>query len=118
MNAEQALKTRITDAVTRAVHDPATIAQPQDVMPIASAVIEAVAPQLEHAANAEPWYRSRVTIGAIVSIAIPLLGVAGVSGDVLDADQLTALLMAAGAVIGGITTLYGRWVAKAPIGKR
>ena len=118
MDAEQTLKARITDAVARAVQAPSTIAQPQDVMPIAAAVIEAVAPQLEHATNAEPWYRSRVTIGAIVSIAIPLLGAAGISGDVIDADQLTALLVAAGALIGGIITLYGRWAARAPIGRK
>ena len=116
MTAEHRINQQIVDAVAKAVSSTATVAQRQDVIPIAESVIDAVAPQIIHAANAEPWYRSRVTIGAIVSIAIPLLGAIGITSDVIDADQLTALIVAAGSLIGGIITLYGRWKAKTPIG--
>jgi hypothetical protein len=103
----------VSAAVASVVQRPDVAAQMSAVTPI----VAAVTPLVDHAANAEPWYRSRVTIGAIVSIAIPVLGALGVSADVLDADQLTAMLTAAGALVGGALTLYGRWKAKRPIGR-
>lgn len=116
MSAEQTLNSKITNAVASAVNSPVTAAQPEDVKPISASVIAAVVPAILSATNNEPWYQSRVTIGAIVSIAIPILGLIGIKSDVIDANQLTALLVAAGSVVGGIITIYGRWKAKTPIG--
>lgn len=82
-----------------------------------SAVTKEMTSVIVNQTNQEPWYQSRVTWGAIVSIVIPILGAIGVSTDVINSDQLLALGMAAGTVIGGIITLYGRWVAKKPIGE-
>jgi hypothetical protein len=103
----------VSAAVAAAVAKPEVPADAKAV----PAIVEAVTPLVEHSNNAEPWYQSRVTIGAMVSIAIPVLGALGVSADVLDADQLTAILTAAGALAGGALTLYGRWKAKQPIGR-
>ncbi len=110
-------KATILAAVTAAVSS--TVARPEVPAEAAAvpAIVQAVGPLIEHANNAEPWYQSRVTWGAIVSIAIPILGAFGVSADLLDADQLTAILTAAGAAVGGILTLWGRWKSKRPIGR-
>jgi hypothetical protein len=77
---------------------------------------QAVEPVLEHLANAEPWYQSRVTWGAIISTAVPLLGAVGIAVDWIDPDEAAALGVALGTVIGGALTLYGRWKAKRPLG--
>lgn len=87
-----------------------------DAAQVTADVTREVAAVVVNQANLEPWYQSRVTLGAIVSIAVPALGALGVSADVLDADQLTALLMAAGGLAGGLVTLHGRWRAKKPLG--
>lgn len=74
-------------------------------------------PILQHETNNEPWYRSRVTWGAIGSIALPLLGIIGVTSDIVTLDEFVAGGIAVGAMISGIVTLYGRWAARKPIGK-
>jgi hypothetical protein len=113
MSRKAALAAAVAAAVSSTVARPDVPAEPAAV----PAIVQAVGPLIEHVNNAEPWYRSRVTWGAIVSVAIPILGAFGVSVDVLDADQLTAILTAAGAAVGGILTLWGRWKAKRPIGR-
>jgi hypothetical protein len=77
---------------------------------------QAVEPVLQHLANDEPWYRSRVTWGAIISTAIPILSAVGIAVDWIDPDEAAALGVAIGTVIGGALTLYGRWKAKRPLG--
>lgn len=103
-------------AVVAAVSNPAVDASPTAALPIAESVARQVVPTVLHETNNEPWYQSRVTIGAIVSITIPLLGLFGVSADVINGDELTAILLAAGSAVGGAITLYGRWKARKPIG--
>lgn len=112
----QEIRQRVDAAVAMAASDPTLGVKPRDIVPVTEAVVQKVAPLVLHATNNEPWYQSRVTIGAIVSIAVPLLGVLGVSADVVDADQLTGILVAAGTVVGGLVTLYGRWKARKPLG--
>ena len=87
---------------------------------LGAAVAEAIAadPALHHAANAEPWYRSRVTLGAIVAGLSPLIGL--VAGHELGADErslLVDLAMAAGSLAGALIALHGRWVARVPLGR-
>lgn len=84
---------------------------------ISNAVAKEVQPVVDHLTNQEPWYRSRVTWGAIASIALPLLGAFGVSSDIIDSDQFVALGLAIGTAAGGLLTLYGRWAAKKPMGQ-
>ncbi len=57
----------VSAAVAAAVARPEVPADAKAV----PAIVEAVTPLVENATNNEPWYQSRVTIGAIVSIAIP-----------------------------------------------
>ena len=82
---------------------------------VAQEVAERVAPMVAHQSNAEPWYRSRVTLGSLASV---LTGISTVlmmfsTGD-FDPQQVT---LAAGALFGGAAALWGRWAAKKPIGR-
>lgn len=117
MSTKSIVNAAIAAAVSTTIARSDVAAKQEAVAPIVAAVTREVAPMIENANNAEPWYRSRVTIGALVSIIIPLLGLAGISSDVVDADQLTAIIVAAGSAIGGMLSLYGRWKAKRPLGQ-
>ena len=77
-----------------------------------------VAPQIEHLANAEPWYRSRVTLGAIISSVCAAIAI--FTGTAIGAeDQALAveIIAGVGVLAGNAFTAYGRWVAKKPIGR-
>ena len=91
-----------------------------DLVPaIAAALADEAAddPAMRHAANAEPWYASRVTWGALIAALAPILGI--VFGRTIGADDQAAVVefgTAAGALIGAGLALYGRWFARTPIG--
>jgi muramidase (phage lysozyme) len=80
---------------------------------IADTVINEVGPVIDHLTNNEPWYQSRVTLGALASI---IAGVAAIAGYAWDAGAVLQFLIAIGPVVGGFLALYGRWAAKKPIG--
>lgn len=93
-----------------------------DLVPAISAAVAAEAardPAIQHATNAEPWYTSRVTWGAIIAALSPLIGLL-LGHTVTAADQLAIVEFgtAAGSLIGACMALYGRWVARVPIGSR
>lgn len=117
MNAEQTLNSKITNAVASAVASPATAAKPEDVRPISASVIAAVVPAILSATNNEPWWQSRVTWGAILSLVASILAIFGVAFPSELQGQVLTAIMAAVPLIGGLVTLYGRWAAKTPIGK-
>ncbi|MCB4767961.1 hypothetical protein LGR54_05035 [Ancylobacter sp. Lp-2] len=78
------------------------------------AIRDAVA-RLDHATNAEPWYQSRVTLGALVAL---VGGIYSLALDIADGtppsvDSLTSQLTA---ILGAATVLYGRWRARKPLG--
>lgn len=77
------------------------------------AVRRELEPVIEHVTNQEPWYQSRVTLGAAASI---LSGVAGLAGFAIGADDLVTILTMVGPVLGGAFALYGRWKARKPLG--
>jgi len=86
---------------------------------ITKAIIEEVAadPAVIHASNAEPWYVSRVTWGAIIAALAPILGL--IFGHAISAEDQASLgqiAVAIGTLVGAGLTLYGRWMARAPLG--
>ena len=116
------LLNKVSGIVEDAFRDPSVAAQSDRPGPAAREVAERVvraevAPVLEHVTNSEPWYRSRVTWGALISFATPLLGLAGVRVEPGDAESITSLVLGLGPVIGAVVTLYGRWVASRPLGR-
>lgn len=82
-----------------------------------SAVTKEMTSVIVNQTNQEPWYQSRVTWGAIlagVSGALAVFGYqlpAEVQGKILDG------IIAAGPLVSMAVVLYGRWVAKKPIGE-
>ena len=84
---------------------------------VATIAASELGPMLAHQNNSEPWYQSRVTLGSLLSIGV---GIAGLFGIVIDADtsqQILVTVTALGTVIGGAVALWGRWVAKKPLGQ-
>lgn len=92
-----------------------TALAPMEAGPVAKAITDKIAPAVLHATNNEPWYQSRVTWGAIISVGTGLLSVAGIATDWLDPQEAVALGVSFGTVIGGAITLWGRWKARKPI---
>ena len=89
----------------------------RDVGRVADAVADQLAPQMVNKANAEPWYQSRVTWGALVSIGTGIGALTGIAVSPQDAELIIGVGVALGTAIGGGITLYGRWKAKKPIGQ-
>jgi hypothetical protein len=117
----------VTAAIKEASRERSNDLAPKD----AAAVAKDVAPKVEagiakqvnavvaNATNAEPWYQSRVVLGALVSGVAVVLGVAGYQLDAVDQESIVAFALAAAALAGNAYTLYGRLVArfKKPLGE-
>lgn len=84
---------------------------------VAEIVANELVPVVVHNTNNEPWYQSRVTIGALVSSAAGIAGLFGIAISPEDSELMIGVGVAAGTAIGGLVTLYGRWVAKKPLGR-
>jgi hypothetical protein len=64
----------------------------------------------------KPWYQSKTVWGALIAIAAPLLGRAGLDvGGAEQAEIADALTTLAGTV-GGLLALYGRLTATKGVG--
>ncbi len=64
----------------------------------------------------KPWYQSKTVWGALIAIAAPLLGHAGLQvGGAEQAEIADALTTLAGTV-GGLLALYGRLTATKGVG--
>lgn len=115
---KRAIAAAVVAGVTSGVASPDTKAVAADRPVITEAVLKQVAPIVAHATNSEPWYQSRVTWGAILAGVAGLLGVVG-KADLLPAElqgQIIDGLIAAAPLISMGVVLYGRYVAKKPIG--
>lgn len=86
-----------------------------DVVRIADDVTKEVSAVVVNQANLEPWYQSRVTIGALITLVSGCyaLGLDFLDGTPPTVESLTAQL---GAIVGAATVLYGRWIARKPLG--
>ncbi|BCP52841.1 hypothetical protein K32_14580 [Kaistia sp. 32K] len=85
---------------------------------ITRAIVEEIAadPAVRHATNAEPWYASRVTWGAIIAAAAPIVGlILGHSLTAEDQASLGEIAVALATLTGAGLALYGRWRARTPL---
>lgn len=115
--AFEAAKNLILPEIIKALTPDDVPVAPQNVGQVAEAVANRIAPQMVNKANAEPWYQSRVTIGALVSIGTGVAALFGIAVSPADAELIIGVGVAAGTAIGGAITLYGRWAAKKPLGQ-
>jgi len=69
--------------------------------------------------NQEPWYQSRVIIGAAISMIAQLARVAGVQLDITPEDQeaVVNLALSVLSLAGVAFALYGRMVVQKPMGQ-
>ncbi|CCE94658.1 hypothetical transmembrane protein [Sinorhizobium fredii HH103] len=116
-DAKKILENKITGAVIAAIGDPTVPAESAAAAPIINAVVTRIAPEIINATNSEPWYRSRVTLGAILAAAAGVLGMFGYAFPADVQGKVIELIIALGPVIGGAIALYGRWAARKPIGE-
>ncbi len=109
------IKTEIGQAVREVLIKPSIPVASGDVPQVTAAVTREIAPIVEHATNNEPWYQSRVTIGAVLTLISGIYALATdfADGTPPDVETFTA---SAGVIAGAILTLYGRWVARKPLG--
>lgn len=118
----EALARAVRAGVEEAIKDPAVpVTAPETLAPAAARqvehrVMDEVAPIVQNLTNNEPWYRSRVTWGALVAIALPLLRAIGVNTDLIDQGSVVDIIMSLVAAAGGLYVLYGRYVGKKPLG--
>ncbi|GAB4072805.1 hypothetical protein KHC28_00820 [Ancylobacter sonchi] len=86
-----------------------------DTAVIAKEVARAATDTIINQTNNEPWYLSRVTLGALLALVggIYSLGLDFADGAPPSVDSLTSQLTA---IVGAGTVLYGRWVARKPLG--
>lgn len=68
--------------------------------------------------TAKNWYESRGVWGAVTTIIVAVMALVGYTVDADSHAQLTDLLLALGAGIGGIFALWGRIAARQRIGRR
>lgn len=112
-----AVSAGIDRAVNKVASDPTLPLSPEDVWIVSDAVTAELRRQaaVQHATNTEPWYSSRVTLGALSAIFAGIGGVLFVlENHGFSLAQMWPHLTAIG---GGLFTLYGRWIARAPLGK-
>lgn len=117
--AAQAVLASITPAISMATHRAITNATSglggADAAVIAKEVAKETAAVVINQTNNEPWYQSRVTLGALVALVggAYSLGLDFTDGTPPSVDSLTSQLTA---IIGAVTVLYGRWIARKPLG--
>ena len=117
INAKSAIAAAIVAGVKAAAASPSNDLKKPDVVAVARQVADEVIPTVLNATNNEPWYQSRVTLGALLAAVAGVLGIFGfafpdeMQGKVLD------LVIALGPILGAGLALYGRWAAKKAIGQ-
>jgi hypothetical protein len=114
--ASRKLESKIAGAVADAVRRSDVPAEPGSVGPIADAVSREVVPEILHATNNEGFLKSWVSMGSsgsIISIVYLAFHYVYTTGDLPPPEIATPLL---GVAAGALVALYGRWVARKPIG--
>ncbi|GAB4073249.1 hypothetical protein KHC28_24025 [Ancylobacter sonchi] len=117
--AAAAVLAQLTSAITVATHqaiaNSASGLGGADAAVIAKEVAKETAAVVINQTNNEPWYQSRVTLGALLVLVGGLysLGLNFADGSPPSVDSLTSQLTA---IVGASTVLHGRWVAKKPVG--
>ncbi|TWF53276.1 hypothetical protein [Neorhizobium alkalisoli] len=115
---ENVVRAAVQKGAAKAAEEFTTKMSPADVPQVTSKVLAEVAPVVAHVTNSEPWYQSRVTVGNYVAMASVVIGpIIGHSFSPEEQGLITAVVTGAGVMAGAAFSLYGRWVAKKPLGQ-
>ncbi len=122
-SAATAVNEKIEAAVATAVMKDSVEANNSSIQPISKEVMKQITPIVLHATSNEPWYQSRVTLGAIAAVVAGIASFAGYTFDsedqkfwVENASQFIQLASGVVALGGGVLAWYGRWRARKPLG--
>lgn len=66
--------------------------------------------------DVKPWYQSKTVWGALIAIAAPLLGRAGLEVGGAEQAQIADALTTLAGTVGGLLALYGRLTATKGVG--
>ncbi|ODN69583.1 hypothetical protein [Methylobrevis pamukkalensis] len=115
MKRKEIIDQAITGGLIAAAKSTTTALDREDVAAVAAKLQEVAGPAIDHATNAEAWWRSRVTIGSIAGILSGGLGLWGlVAAGVTDPEALATPIAG---IFGGAFALWGRWAARRPLGQ-
>ena len=106
------IKAQMADAVTSAVANPKVQAELSAV----PAIIDALTPVVDailHSTNNEPWYKSRVVWGQIITVIGLVASAAGLN---MGATTQEILISLGVTLSGPAIALWGRYMAKKPLG--
>lgn len=108
-------KQAIAKAVMRVASDPSVAGLSMSaVAEVKAALNTELAPVIVSEHNAEAWFQSKVTLGNIGAIVTAGIGIgAAISAGVTDGQVYAGLIVA---IACNAFSLYGRWVARRPIG--
>lgn len=109
---------QVFEKVLDTVSKPSVPVTKKDEQAVAQAVTKELAPIVVNASNAEPWYQSRVILGALVAIIGSALGALGIALDEETRQQIIVIIPVVISTAGSIYALYGRIVGstKKPLG--
>lgn len=114
--ASRDIESKIAGAVAATVGRTDVPADIPSIAPITEAVSREIIPELLHATNNEPFVKSWVSMGSSSSIvgALYLFGyTVWKTGDLPGPEVAVPALMI---LSGALSSLWGRWMAKRPIG--
>ena len=110
-NTSTKIEAAISAALTSTIARPDVSADATAIAPI----VQAIAPIVANASNAEPWYRSRVLVGSISASISSGLGIYGLITAGVTDGELYAPLVAT--LLGSGFAIYGRMIAAKPLGQ-
>lgn len=79
-----------------------------DIPSVKTSLMNTISPVVVNATNQEPWYKSRVVIGTLISLLSVGARYAGIQFDYIDQETMTDLVLQLVPVLGGFYALYGR----------
>lgn len=110
---------QVFDKVLETVSKPSVPVSNGSEKAVAQAVTDKIAPIVVNATNSEPWYQSRVILGALVAIIGSALGAVGIALDEETRQQIIVIIPVVISTAGSLYALYGRIVGatKKPLGQ-
>lgn len=118
--AKKGLELIVGKALEQVAKRPWNGLKPEEVKDATKIAVREMEPEINshinHATNNEPFYKSRVTLGALMGVLGAVVGIYQLATDGLPEDwnQWSPHVMVLG---GAVFTIYGRFVARKPLGE-
>lgn len=107
----------ITSAVLKTLRSPNVPQVSNSEAPaVTREIVKDLAPQIEFKTNNEPWFQSYVTLGSLGTV---ITSIGFIISDLSNGGGIDTATMgqSIAVILGAAVALYGRWIAKKPIGE-